>query len=79
MESKVRYALRRIDGVYVNIKYEPVRDLSRAARFVDIEDYEQFINGYYKPPDASQYVPQKIRISYEEVTECEPLSKDSCS
>lgn len=70
-ESKIRVVIRRTDGVYVNIKYEPVKDLSRAARFMDIEDYETFINGYYKPPDASQYMAQKIKITYEEVTEDE--------
>ena len=68
-EYKIRVVMRRTDGVYVNIKYEPVEDLSRAARFMDMEEYEHFINGYYKPPDKSMYMPQKIRIQYEEVKE----------
>ena len=68
-ESKIRVVIRRTDGVYVNLKYEPVKDLSRAARFMDIDEYEHFINGYYKPPDKSMYKPQKIRIQYEEVME----------
>jgi hypothetical protein len=69
MEIKERIVIRRTDGVYVNLKYEPVKDLSRATRFVDIEEYNNFITGYYKPPDASQYKPQTIRITYEEVNE----------
>lgn len=71
MEIKERIVIRRLDGIYVNLKYEPVKDLSRAARFMDVEEYEHFINGYYKPPDKSMYKPQKIRIQYEEVTEDE--------
>jgi hypothetical protein len=61
--------MKHIDGHPVNLRYEPAKSLSSAARFMDIEDYRTFINGYYKPPDASKYMPQKIRITYEEVTE----------
>lgn len=68
MEIKHRIIMKHIDGYPVNIRYEPVDSLSKAARFPTIEDYERFINGYYKPPDASQYVPQVIEISYREVS-----------
>jgi len=66
MEVKRRIIMKRIDGVPVNLHYSPVESLSAAARFKNIEEYNNFINGYYKPSDASQYKPQKIRITYEE-------------
>jgi hypothetical protein len=69
MESKVRVVIRRTDGVYVNLKFEPVKNLSGAARFYDIDEYEHFMQGHYKPPDASLYKPQRIKITYEEVNE----------
>jgi hypothetical protein len=75
MESKIRIALRRTDGAYVNLHYEPVKSLSRAARFTDIEEYRAFLSGYYKPPDAALYVPQFFKITYEEVSEDEHLPK----
>ena len=71
MEIKHRIIMKHIDGHPVNVRYEPAKSLSSAVRFMDIEEYEAFINGYYKPPDASQYMPQKIRITYEEESENE--------
>lgn len=65
-EVKKRFVLRRIDGVYVNLRYEPVKSLSKAARFMDVEEYERFITGYYKPSDPSLYKLQAIRITYQE-------------
>lgn len=61
--------MKRRDGVPVNIKYEPAKSLSQAARFRDMDEYTAFITGYYKPPDASLYMPQWIEISYMEVEE----------
>lgn len=69
MEIKRRYIIMRIDGVPVNLKYEPVKSLSSAARFGDLDEYNAFITGFYKPIDASQYKPQEIEIIYREVTE----------
>lgn len=68
-EVKHRIILMRTDGTPLNIKYEPVKSLSAAARFTGIEDFNDFITGYYKPPDASLYMPRKIRITYEEEDE----------
>lgn len=67
MEIKRRIIMKHISGVPVNNRYEPVESLSRAARFPTIEDYQRFIEGYYKPVDASQFVPVEIEISYREV------------
>ena len=67
MEVKRRIIMKHIDGTPVNIRYEPVDSLSRAARFPTIEDYHSFVTGYYKPLDASKYVPQEIEIIYREV------------
>ncbi|MFD0673958.1 hypothetical protein [Cohnella sp. GCM10027633] len=65
MEIKRRIIIKHIDGTPVNLRYEPVRSLSTAARFNDIEEYNAFITGYYKPLDATQYKPQPIKITYE--------------
>jgi hypothetical protein len=67
MEVYNHIIIKRSDGVPVNLHYEPVQKLRRAARFNAIEDYERFITGYYKPPDAALYKPQLIRITYEEL------------
>lgn len=69
MEIKHRIIMKHIDGHPVTIRYEPAKSLSSAVRFMDIEEYNNFITGYYKPPDASVYKPQRIRITYEEVIE----------
>lgn len=66
METKRRIIIKRIDGVPVNLKFEPVKSLSAAARFNDIDEYNDFINGYYRPSNADMYKPHKIRITYEE-------------
>ena len=67
MEVKRRIIIKHIDGTPVNLRYEPVKSLSAAARFPTIEDYNAFITGYYKPVDASKYKPQVIEITYREV------------
>lgn len=67
METKTRIIMKRIDGVPVNLRYEPVKSLAAAARFHDVEEYDAFISGYYGPPDMALYKPQPIRITYEEV------------
>lgn len=79
METVHRIIMKHIDGYPVNLRYEPVQSLARANWFHTIEDYETFINGYYKPPDASKYVPQVIEITYRECEPDEPISKDSRS
>lgn len=67
MEVKRRIIIKRIDGVPVNARYEPVKSLSQAARFNDIDEYNAFITGFYKPTDATQFFPQEIEISYREI------------
>ena len=71
MEIKRRIIMKHIDGYPVNVRYKPVDSLSVAARFNNIEEYNAFITGYYKPVDASQFVPQLIEITYREVNESE--------
>jgi hypothetical protein len=71
METKIRIIMKHIDGTPVTARYTPSKGLSDAARFPTIEDYQTYITGHYKPPDASQYMPQKIRITYEEMTDDE--------
>lgn len=68
-ETKLRVILKRIDGVPVNIRYEPVKSLSQAVRFHNLDEVTAFLTGYYKPTDASLYKPQYIKITYEE---CNP-------
>ena len=65
METKQRIIITRVDGVPVNLRFEPVKSLSQAARFHDIDEYESFMNGYYKPDKPELYKPGKLRITYE--------------
>lgn len=67
MEIYNHIIIKRVDGVPVNLHYEPVKSLRSAGRWNTIEDYEAFISGYYKPADAALYRPQLIKITYEEV------------
>jgi hypothetical protein len=76
MEVKYRIIMKHISGKPVNNRYEPVESLSRAARFPTIEDYHAFITGHYKPADATQYMPQTIKITFEEVNEDERMPTD---
>ena len=69
VEIKIRVIMKHIDGHPVNNRYEPVKSLSAAARFPTIEDYQTFITGHYRPPDASQYEPKMIEITYRELEE----------
>ncbi|WP_221469330.1 hypothetical protein [Cohnella nanjingensis] len=64
-EVKQAFIIMRIDGVPVNVRYEPASSVSAAARFYTIADYETFINGFYKPPDVAMYKPVKVTITYE--------------
>jgi len=66
MEVKRRIIIKRTDGVPVNLHYEPVKTISAAGRFNDIEAYNTFIHGYYGPTNTELYKPQKIKITYEE-------------
>lgn len=67
MEEYQHIIIKRLDGVPVNLRFETVQILRRAARFNDMDGYEAFMQGYYKPTDAALYRPQLIKISYEEV------------
>lgn len=73
MEVKRRIIMKRVDGVPVNLHYEPVKSISAAARFHDIDEYNNFINGYYRPANAEMYKPQAIQITYEELEEEEDV------
>jgi len=64
-EVKHRIIVVRTDGVPVNLHYEPVKTISAAARFNDMEGYETFMTGHFKPPDRSIYEPKRLRITYE--------------
>lgn len=66
MEAKRRFVIKRVDGKYMNFKFEPV-SMPSAARFSSIEDYHAFMCSYYAPDNPSLYVPQEIEITYQEV------------
>ena len=66
METALRIIVKRNDGVYVNLHYEPVKTLRTAARFTCMEDYNTFLTGHYAPKNPEIYSPQFLRITYEE-------------
>lgn len=66
MEIVKRFVIRRADGAYVDIKFDTVKTMRQAARFGTIEEYNTFMNGYYRPADPDKYYPQPITVTYEE-------------
>jgi hypothetical protein len=68
MEVVRRHILKRVDGVPVNVRFEPVHSISRALR-VDKELFDTLMNGHFKPDRPEDYYMQEIEISYKEVTE----------
>lgn len=79
MEVVRRHILKRVDGVPVNVRFEPVHSISRALR-VDKELFYTLMNGHFKPDRPEDYYMQEIEISYREVEpverQDEPVSKD---
>ena len=69
METALRIIVKRNDNVFVNLRYEPVDSIRKAARFTCMEDYNTFLTGHYAPKNPEIYQPQFIRICYEE---CDP-------
>lgn len=67
METVERFILKRIDGAYCNLKFETVKNMRSAARFNSMEEYNQFMTGYYRPDKPELYFPQPIKVTYEEV------------
>jgi hypothetical protein len=65
METKRRIIIQRIDGEFVNLHFQPVKTISAAARFNNIDEYDQFMNGFYGPHDPSLYRPATLKITYE--------------
>lgn len=76
METVRRIIIKRTDGAYCNLKFEPVKSMRAAARFHDVEDYEGFMAGYYKPPNPDDYTPQEIEITYREVEQYVQKERD---
>lgn len=75
METKRRVILKRRDGMFMNLFFEPVRTVSQAARFNDLESFHSFLHGVYAPSDPSLYYPQMIEITYREVDDLERPEK----
>lgn len=68
MEIVRRHILKRIDGVPVNIHFEPVKSISKALR-VDEDLFHTLMTGHYKPDNPKDFYMQEIEITYREVTE----------
>ena len=66
METALRIIVKRNDNVFVNLRYEPVDSIRKAARFNSMEDYNTFLTGHYAPKNPEIYSPQFLRITYEE-------------
>lgn len=66
METFTRYIIKRTDGAYINLRWDPVKSIRAAARFETVEDFERFLNSFYAPADPSIYYAQPITIIYQE-------------
>jgi hypothetical protein len=71
MENVTKVIVKRIDGVYVDLHYQPVKSLRTAARFNTIEEYNTFLTGHFAPKNPDDYKPQLISITYQELIEDE--------
>lgn len=69
METALRIIVKRNDNVFVNLRYEPVDSIRKAARFTCMEDYNTFLTGHYAPKNPEIYSPQLLKITYEEVND----------
>lgn len=69
METITKVIVKRIDGAFVDLHYQPVTSIRKAARFNSIEDYNTFLTGHYAPKNPNDFKPQVIQITYQEVEE----------
>lgn len=71
MENVTKVIVKRSDGAFVDLHYQPVTSIRKAARFNTIEDYNTFLTGHYAPKNPEDYKPQLISITYEECLDAE--------
>lgn len=69
METYRSYVVKHKDGYMVNIHFEPVKSIRYAFRFNHVEDFNNFMIGYYKPESPEDYFLQEIETSYKEVNQ----------
>lgn len=78
MEIVQRHVLRRKDGAYMNIWFEPVKSFSRAVR-LDEDGFHTLMTGRFKPDNPEDYYLQPIQITYEVIEnerDDEPVSEN---
>ena len=66
MEIVQSYAVRRKDGAYVNIHWEPVKSVVYALRDRSPEALNSILHGHYRPSNPQDYYLQPITITYQE-------------
>jgi hypothetical protein len=69
MEMVRKIILKRVDGAYCDVWFKPVKSIRAAARFNDMDEYNSFLTGHYRPNNPELYKPQYIKVTYEEVDE----------
>ncbi|GAB7057391.1 hypothetical protein JCM16163A_41400 [Paenibacillus sp. YK5] len=66
MVSKTRYIIRHRLGHFINLRYEPVKEIDKAARFGTEEEANHFYrDSHYKAVDPENYTVLPMKITYE--------------
>jgi hypothetical protein len=66
MQVKRRYIIQHDCGKFINLHYEFVTDIDKAARFSSQEEAEHFFKeSYYKADKPEEYRAVPMKITYE--------------
>lgn len=64
--SDTKFIIQHVEGHFINLKYEPVKDFKSAFRFYTEEEATHFITtSYYKTSHPELYHIVPIKITYE--------------
>lgn len=64
--TQIKYIIQHVEGYFINLKYEAVKDFKHAYRFYTEEDAIQFMtNSYYRTTSPELYHIVPIKITYE--------------
>jgi hypothetical protein len=66
MLSKTRYIIQHVSGKFINLHYEYVTSIDKAARFGSVEEAEYYFKeSYYRTDKPDQYEVVPMTITYE--------------
>lgn len=64
--SEIKYIIQHVEGHFINLKYEPVKDFKGAFRFYTEEEALHFITtSHYRTSNPELYHIVPVKITYE--------------